>query len=307
MTTKVIITGGNGYVGTALVRKLVCSGVEVHAIVHRNSDNLSLLLPADYMHEISNDLLAITTLVQQVQPSAIFHLAAIHAEPPTFNDMLSMLNSSIMLGAALLYGATLCNHPPVFVNTGTYWQFGEGQQGYSPNTCYSAVKQGMHDLLIYFRRSHGIRAVTMVLYDIFGPGDARPKLWTKLAQADAGSRFPVTEGRQYIELVHVDDVVQALLLAANELASGVSMESVYAVRSKARLTLRELLEKINEKAGLDLEFVWGSIEYWPGQIFDPWQGNCLPGWQPLIDPVDGVTRLVCDAAALRYAEPKGSL
>jgi nucleoside-diphosphate-sugar epimerase len=307
MTTKVIITGGNGYVGTALVRKLVRSGVEVHAIVHRNSDNLSLLLPADFMHEISNDLLAITTLVQQVQPSAVFHLAAIHAEPPTFNDMLSMLNSSIMLGAALLHGATLCNHPPVFVNTGTYWQFGEGQQGYSPNTCYSAVKQGMHDLLIYFRRSHRIRAVTMVLYDIFGPDDSRPKLWTKLAQADAGSRFPVTEGRQYIELVHVDDVVQALLLAANELASGVYMESVYAVRSKARLTLRELLEKIHEKAGLDLEFVWGGIEYWPGQIFDPWQGNCLPGWQPLIDPVEGVTRLVCDAAALRYAEPKGSL
>jgi nucleoside-diphosphate-sugar epimerase len=218
-----------------------------------------------------------------------------------------MLNSTVILGAALLHGATLCNHPPVFVNIGTYWQFGEGQQGYSPNTFYSSVKQGMHDLMIFFRRSHGIRAVTMVLYDVFGPDDTRPKIWTKLAHARPGSRFLVTEGRQYIELVHVDDVVQALLLAADELGYGVSMEPTYAIFSKARLTLKELLEKVHEKAGLDLEFIWGGIDYWPGQIFDPWRGNCLPGWQPLIDPIEGVTRLVREAAALRQAEPKGSM
>jgi nucleoside-diphosphate-sugar epimerase len=147
----------------------------------------------------------------------------------------------------------------------------------------------------------GIRAVTLVLYDIFGPDDPRPKLWTKLAQAGAGSIFPVTEGRQFIELVHVDDVIRAILLAADRLTHSAPMEPVYAVRSKERVTLQKLLEAVRDRANLDIQFEWGAIPYQANQIFNPWTGDCLPGWEPTISPVEGIAKLVTDAAAWKEA------
>ncbi len=42
---QVIITGGNGYVGSELIRQLLAEGVEVHAIAHHNTNRLRELLP----------------------------------------------------------------------------------------------------------------------------------------------------------------------------------------------------------------------------------------------------------------------
>jgi nucleoside-diphosphate-sugar epimerase len=286
----VIITGGNGYVGSELIRQLLADGIEVHAIAHHNTNRLCELLPSDRIYPISSDFPAIDALVQNIQPDAIFHLAAIHSEPPTFDEMMGMINCSLMLGVALLHGAQACRNRPVFVHAGTYWQFNEGV--YQPNTFYASAKQALHDLLSYYRRAHTIPSVTLVLYDIFGPGDTRPKLWSKIRDAEPGVVFPVSEGRQFIELVHVSDIARAFRNAAALLLDGVPLEPFHAIRSGVRLTLRQLLEQIQQRANLDLTFDWGAIPYWPGQIFEPWHGPLLPGWQPTVDPISGIQAVI---------------
>jgi nucleoside-diphosphate-sugar epimerase len=296
MTAKALITGGNGYVGNALVRKLLSRGVEVHTIVNRNADRLSGLLPRTSIHPIANDLGAIAGLVGSLNPNTIYHLAAVYGEPLNLDGMTQMLNCDISLGTTLLHGASLCDLPPAFINIGTYWQFGEANNSFSPNTFYAATKRAMHDILLYFRSLKGIRAVTLVLYDIFGPDDPRPKLWTKLAQAAAGSVLPVTQGRQSIELVHVDDVIKAIEVAADGLAHGTLVEPAFAVGANQRVTLRRLLEDLRDRAGLNIQFDWGAVQYSPSQIFDPWTGPRLPGWEPVIAPVEGLAKLLIKMA-----------
>jgi len=294
---KAVLTGGNGYVGSELIRQLLAEGVDVHAIANNNTDRLVHLLPSASIHAIGDDFAGIAALVERLEPDAIFHLAAIHAEPPTFDEMMGMLNCSLLLGVALLHGAQACRNRPIFVHAGTYWQFGDGV--YAPNTFYAAAKQALHDLLTYYRRTHAISSVTLVLYDIFGPDDTRPKLWSKIGQAAPGSVFPTSEGRQYIELVHVSDIGRAFLQASTLLLEGVALEPFHAIRSGVTVTLRELLEQVKLKASLDLNFDWGAIPYWPGQIFEPWQGPVLPGWFPTIAPVEGITQLLHETAEAR--------
>lgn len=287
---RVIVTGGNGYVGSELIRRLLDGGAEVHAIANCNTERLLQLLPSGSIQPIANDFAAIAAFVQECQPDAIFHLAAIHSEPPTFDEMMGMLNCSLLLGVALLHGAAACANRPVFLHAGTYWQFNEGS--YAPNTFYAAAKQALHDMLAYYRRAHTLPSVTLVLYDIFGPNDTRPKLWSKIMQAAPGSEFPTSEGRQFIELVHVSDIAQAFLQAASLLLQGVPLEPFHAIRSGVRITLRQLLEQVMERTSLDLHFKWGAIPYWPGQIFEPWHGPILPSWSPTVAPVDGIVDLI---------------
>jgi nucleoside-diphosphate-sugar epimerase len=180
----------------------------------------------------------------------------------------------------------------VFLHAGTYWQFVGAM--YAPNTFYAAAKQALHDLLDYYRRAHSIPSVTLILYDIFGPNDTRPKLWSKLRKAPPGSVFPVSEGRQLIELVHVEDITRAFIHAEELLRSGASLEAFQSVRSGIRISLRELLEQVQQRIELDLVFNWGAVPYWPGQIFEPWQGPLLPGWSPSVHPVQGIADLIAD-------------
>jgi nucleoside-diphosphate-sugar epimerase len=289
-----IVTGGNGYVGLELIRQLLDEGVEVHAIANVHAERLLEVLPPFAIHLIASDYPAIHGLVQQLQPDTIFHLAAMHSEPPTFEQMLGMINCSVMLGAALLHGAQACRNRPVFVHAGTYWQFEKNR--YSPKTFYAAAKQCLHDLLVYYRQVHSIPSVTLVLYDIFGPNDPRPKLWSKLREAPRGSVFPLTGGQQLIELVHVYDVARAFLYADSLLRQGVALKPFQCLRSGVRISLRELLEKVQERIGLNVTFDWGAVPYPPGQIFEPWQGPTLRGWRPTIRPVDGIAELLTSAA-----------
>lgn len=295
-----VITGGNGYVGSELIRQLMASGAEVHAVANANTNRLGALLPRDCIHSLGNDFAAISALVTKLQPEAIYHLAAaVHAEPTGLDQMMATLQSGLLLGSSLLQGAVECRQPPVFLHAGTFWQFDAG--GYNPNSFYAAAKQAFHDLLTYYCRVRSLRGATLVLYDIFGPNDTRRKLWNTLRQSQPHSVLSLTEGRQYIELVHVADVARAFLQASSLLMQGVPLELVYSVRSGVRITLRELLEEVRLRASLELEFDWGAIPYGPGQSFEPWIGAALPGWSPAVGPVDGITALVLEGSVSKPA------
>ncbi len=287
---KALITGGNGYIGSVLVRHLVCTGVDVHAIANKSHGLLHNLLPKNNIHILHGNASEAVPLVTSLAPDAIFHLAAHHAEPLAIEGMLHMIENNLALGTALLHAATLCPAPPVFINAGTYWQFSD--PGFTaPNTFYAATKQAFHDLMLYFRRTHGIRSATLVLYDTIGPGDPRPKLWNKLVQATPGCTFPMSGGAQAVELVHVDDIAAAFLHAAGLLAQDSLPRPVYAIRSAQPRILREFIESLQHAGILDLQFQWGEIPYWNGQIFDLWRGEQLPGWAPRIDVSQTIAEL----------------
>lgn len=292
MLKTAIVTGSNGYIGSALVRNLLESGSDVHALIHRDSGRLTSLLPSNRIHAIGDDPERVSNLVASTNPNAIFHLAAINTEAPNLAQLLSILQCSVVLGAALLHGATMCSNPPVFINTGSYWQFGEAATGGAPNSAYGAAKQAMHHLLLYFRSVRGLHGVTLVLYDVFGPDDPRPKLWTALGKLSRGSSIAVTEGKQRVELVHVSDVILAMRSAAEQLCANRLPDPIYAVHSDERLTLRELLERLNRAADLNLHFLWGARPYPAGQIFHPWEGKSLPNWKPQMASVTSLSALL---------------
>ena len=279
---RALITGGNGYVGSVLIKRLLSEGIEVHASAHHRRDHLNTHLPASQIHSSNNRDSFLSDLVLGLQPEMIFHLASIYVESNNLTDLMTMVETNIRLGTSLLHGASQCESKPVFVNTGTYWQFTDADT-YTPNTFYAATKQAFHDIMLYFSRCQGLRAMTLILYDSFGQDDTRPKLWTKLANAPAGCQFPVTEGKQFMELVHVEDIAQAFVHAADMLLAGKGLDRTFAIRSELPHTLRETLEQWRIEAGLDFTFAWGSVQYHPNQVFEPWQGERLPGWYPRIN------------------------
>jgi nucleoside-diphosphate-sugar epimerase len=211
-----------------------------------------------------------------------------------------MIGGNLTLGACLLFAATQCNEQPVFVNTGTYWQF-SADSAYSPNTLYAATKQAFQDLLVFYRERLGVPSVSLVLYDTFGETDTRPKLWRRLTTAAPGESVRLSPGSQMIHLIHIDDTVDAFLRAAELLHNRSSIGPLYSVSSPSPLNLKSLVEELNIQGKLALDLQWGALPYWDGQVINPWVGEALPGWTPRIEVLPALLRMAASRKPRKHA------
>src|SRR4029077_11104695 len=108
------------------------------------------------------------------------------------------------------------------------------------------------------------------------------RLFSLLYQAAVDAKaMPFSPGRQLVDLVHIDDVVAAILKAADlvrEMPDGACER--YAVRSGQPLELRELVATFAEVTGLAPNIAWGARPYRRREWMAPWTyGADLPGWR----------------------------
>jgi len=91
----------------------------------------------------------------------------------------------------------------------------------------------------------------------------------------------MTPGDQVLDLTHVEDVLDAIVLAAERLSSDVSAPwEVYFV-SGERLTLKEAVSKIARASPAGLEVAFGGRPYRPREVMLPLEvptEALLPGW-----------------------------
>jgi nucleoside-diphosphate-sugar epimerase len=180
------------------------------------------------------------------------------------------------------------------INTGTSWQHYQNH-AYEPVNLYAATKQAFESLLTYYVKAQGIKAITLKLFDTYGPGDTRQKLLPLLKQAaNTGETLEMSPGEQMVDLVHVEDVMDCFIAAGVRLLKGeVSSSEAYAVCSGEQLSLKDLVETIAQLAGKRLNVKWGLRQYRHREVMQPWTSGCtLPGWSPRISLAAGLREYI---------------
>ena len=223
-----------------------------------------------------------------------FHLAARFVSQHTPNDVSGLVHDNVLFSAQL-YEALANSRCKGVVTAGTGWQHQVSAPD-KPVNLYAATKQAAQDLLGYFVDISALRAVTLKFFDTYGPGDDRPKLFAALRQAsESGVALSMSPGEQFLDLVHIDDVVNAFLIAGERVFDGeAEPNEKFAVLASERHTLREVVELYRRATGNDVGIVWGGRPYRPREVMVPWVGEPLPGWQPRIRLEDGLRTLNTD-------------
>lgn len=260
----VIVTGATGFVGSHLTKALVNQGVCVHAIVRPTSDLSSLQqleqkMIRVHVHDEKRDFKEIFgDIIEEAKPDVVFHLASMVVGNPTDEKVEALLQSNINFGVDLLeamkkYGV---RH---LVNTGTSWQHYHNAD-YDPVNLYAATKQAFEDLIDYYVQACGFKVINLHLFDNYGPNDKRKKLLNLMKDAVRQKQvLHMTPGQQQIDLVYIDDVVRAFLLAGRYLAEGKYQYcGTYAVSSGHPVPLRNLVKECNKVIGGRLMINWGG-------------------------------------------------
>jgi dTDP-glucose 4,6-dehydratase len=233
---KLIVTGGAGFIGSAVVRRAVGEGrqvVNLDALTYSASlDNVASVAAApDYAFERADicDPAAVAAIFERHQPDALMHLAAESHNDRAIDGPIdfvrtNVLGTAVLLEAARLYWAAL---PPGrreafrFHHVSTDEVFGAlGESGafseatpYDPNSPYSASKAGADHLVRAWGRTYGLPVVITNCANNYGPFQFPEKLIpTVVVRALEGKTIPVYgDGRQVRDWLHVDDHAEALL------------------------------------------------------------------------------------------------
>lgn len=288
---RVLITGATGYVGTHLARKLAQGGASVAALVRPESDTARLADAGSVaLRAYDGTLDSLVAAVRAVQPDCVFHLASLSRVEVAREQVDALVQANIVLGVHLL--EALRDVPGCrLINAGTYSQYAAAG-GYEPDSLYAVTKQAFELFVDYAAATAALAAVTLVVFDVYGEDDWRPKLLTSLVDsALTGRPFPATEGHQRLDFVHVEDVVQGFVHAAQ--LPAVPGHRRYRLDSGARISLRELGAAIERLAGSRMDIRWGELPYRPGQKMAVLErGERLPGWQARVDLENGIRRYI---------------
>ena len=198
----------------------------------------------------------------------------------------AMVESNFLFGLKLLEVLKERDIKCNFINFGTYSQYFSEGDNYSFNM-YSGLKNSFTEALNLYSEDIGLNNTNLILYDSYGPGDWRPKLLPLVRQAILqNNRISLSEPDIIIDITHIDDVVNACILAKEKQILTAS-ENVFCV-SGERYKISQLMELIEKIVGKKLALKWGEYSLPDKKIKDPWIGNKLPGWTRKIDLEEGL-------------------
>lgn len=292
--TGALVSGATGFIGSHLVRRLASEGTPVHALLREGSETGALagLDAAVTLHRHDGSTDGLIRILADARPDTIYHLAAHFVAEHTPADIVPLIDSNLGFTTQLAEAAVAASVRD-FVNVGTAWEhFEDGDD--SPVCLYAATKHAAESILRFYVEARGLRVVTLKLFDSYGPKDSRRKLFAILREAAAsGERLAMSPGAQLVELVYIDDIVEALLVAARRLSDGeVEGMERYAVSSGNPLPLRELVETWARVTGKVLDIDWGGRPYRAREVMVPWRtGARLPRWRLAVSLEDGIARM----------------
>jgi nucleoside-diphosphate-sugar epimerase len=289
-----LITGATGFIGSNLAKVLVREGWNVHAIVRSTSSSAQLegIMNHINTHVHDGSMDNMLKIIEAVSPSVVFHLASLFLASHRPPDIRPLIESNILFATYLVEAMANCGKPKL-INTGTSWQHFENRE-YSPVCLYAATKQAFEAILRFYVEASGLRVITLKLFDTYGPNDKRPKLFSALRKASKNAtQLSMSEGKQLIDLVYIDDVVDAFLVAAKRHESDrVSGMEVYAVSSGNPISLREVVDTYTGIVRRPVNIDWGGKPYRQREVMIPWSnGDPLPGWRARVSLEEGIRRM----------------
>jgi UDP-glucose 4-epimerase len=314
---RVLVTGATGFIGRWVARGLAAAGADLW-VTGRDGRSLREVCDAyeiqAWMHVADlSESGAFGRLFQEVRPDVTFNLAGYGVDSAERGDSsAAAINVRLAQEAAeTIAGASPTDWPGVrLVHVGSAAEYGPvpeiltEESKAQPTNLYGKTKlEGTRRIEAVIGRT-GLRALTVRLFTVYGPGEHPHRLLPALlAAAQTGATLRLTAGQQRRDFTYVEDVSEGLLRA------GCVEGPAPAILNLATGTLtsvREFVECAAEQLGLRAgQLQFGALPY---RADEPQQGAAdtqrmerLLAWRPACSIREGLRRTMAFPARLSGA------
>ncbi|MFC1837305.1 NAD-dependent epimerase/dehydratase family protein [Thermodesulfobacteriota bacterium] len=322
---KVFITGGGGFVGSAIVRQLVEKGIEVAVFGRNIYPHLEKL----GVRQIQGDVLDSDKLIPSIKGyDTVIHVAAKAGiwGPKTEFEQINVTGTRNVLGAcfanevrSLVYTST----PSVVFNRSDIEGGNETLPYAHRFLCYYASSKAVAEQMVLGSNSKILKTCAIRPHLVWGPGD--PHLIPRLiARGAAGKLKQVGNGLNMVDISYIDNVAESHILAADNLnSSATAAGNAYFISQGepvnlwnwinelfSRLGIKQVKNKIKAGPAYAIGTLLEGIHLWFGLEKEPQMTRFLAeqlakshwfsidkarndlGYEPHISTQEGMDRLI---------------
>ena len=294
----ILVAGGSGLVGSAIVRELKRLNQDVVGISSKDVDLLDRVKSFEF--------------IKNLKPAAIIDSAAKvggiggnNSYPVEFLSQNLQIQSNLMDAAhaakvsKFVFLGSSCIYPrdsaqPIKEE---YLLTGELEQ---TNSAYAVAKIAGIELIKSYRKEYGYKWISVMPTNMYGPNDnfdlenghVLPVLIRKFIEAKQSGSGQVTlwgSGAPLREFLHVDDLAKAILLCMDSYDHSEQIN----IGSGHEVSIKDLASKISKSVGFTGEIIWDlkKPDGTPRKILDSSKITKL-GWKPSISLDEGISSIV---------------
>ena len=298
---KILVTGGAGFIGFHLTRKLLDLGAEVTTYDNMSNGKTENIKDNPKAKFVKGDILDSKKLCDLPEFDLIYHLAAqvvvpYSMENPTIDfetnarGTLNVLEKARKDKARLIFAssAAIYGNPTVLPTSEDY--------GFHPFSCYGLSKVVGEEYSQIYTLQYGLNVTVVRFANVYGSrchgviNDFLDKL-----QKNSTKLEIIGTGLQARDFVHISDITEALTLVAEEKAIGKTYNLGFGETTKIIDLAKMILKILNLSTKT---FVTTTGQSWQGDIdtiwFDITKAKSELGWTPKIRLEDHLQTLIAE-------------
>ncbi|HRS18965.1 MAG TPA: NAD(P)-dependent oxidoreductase [Bacteroidales bacterium] len=263
---RILVTGGNGYLGSFLVDALKSLGCEIFILDQKQVGNSNEFgVDITIRNEVYN-------LLTKIKPHIVFHLAALLERGRDFSVHEKSLNVNYIGTMNLLLALKDIPEFEHFIFTSTSEVYGTNPSPFTedmppkPVSPYSMTKVFAEVAIQSVALNYGLNYTILRLFNFFGenmpPNFFIPQMLNAFKYEEV---FKMTNGEQARDFLYVGDIINALLLTAT---NPKSKQQIFNVCSAKSITLKDFVTLCHKSLQSTCRIDFGALPYRENEIWN---------------------------------------